>query len=578
MKANTLNYYNSNAQELYHRYNSADMSKVYKILDKHSSAADKVLDIGFGSGRDLLHLKRRGITGWGADASKSFVDLFKKEYPSFESRIFHSSLPSLDLQDEFKGFFNVIYSIATWMHIPKEEHFEAILNIRKYLKPGGKVIISYSTLPRENDPRFFENINPEQLALLFETFGFTLVESSSNGDGLSRDDITWITQVYEYKDVSKKGIYQIESILSQDSKDSSYKFALLRAFSQIASSALNRFATFENGYVFFPISMIVEKWIESYWKLMDTDNFIPQRSSEESSKKLAFRKHLEDTIAVYKKKSINPYHSFYNDYQSGIPKHAAEYPVVRELINSVISTLINGPVKYSGSSFGDQNFFIIGNGAKSYSKAYDSINPKSFLESCTSIGVQQSAYYELYRYGSWIEDSITLRWARYTESLSTQSGSHIASGDIITLLAKDFIIERDTQFARKVYDQYQREHGELKSVWSSSKISRYEVDHLLPYSIYSNNDLWNLLPASKSENLSKSDKLVSVVLLKQQKSIIIPYWEYMRERSVERFEHEVYRSFNIDPISSNWKDNLIQAISQQLEITSSLRGLKRWSI
>jgi len=239
MKSKTLDYYNQNSHELYNRYNSADMSKVYKVLDRYTTGADKVLDIGFGSGRDLLHLKKRGIKCWGVDGSQEFINLFIAENASLKERIFHSVLPALDLQEEFQEFFSVIYSFATWMHISKEEHFEVILNIRKYLKPGGKVILSYSTAPRENDPRFFEDINPEQLALLFETFGFTLLESSHNVDGLARDDITWITQVFEYKDLSQKGIYQIESILSQDSKDSTYKFALLKSFSQIASSPLN---------------------------------------------------------------------------------------------------------------------------------------------------------------------------------------------------------------------------------------------------------------------------------------------------------------------------------------------------
>ena len=580
MKCDTIDYYNKNASRLYERYNSADMRKVHKIIDKHTSSSDKVLDIGFGSGRDLLHLKRRGITGWGIDGSESFVNIFKSEYQSFNDRIFQSILPSLDLDKEFKEFFSVIYSIATWMHLPKEEHFEAILNIKEYLKPGGKVIISYSTTPRDDDPRYFEDINPEKLSLLFETFGFNLLESSTSEDGLDRDDIVWVTQVYQYTDLSKKGIDQIESILSQDSKDSTYKFALLKSFSQIASSPLNRFAEFKDGYVFFPIGMIVEKWIESYWKLMDSDTFIPQRNAEGTSgKKLAFRKTLEDTIKVYTSKNItNPYHTFYNDFQKGISNTAAEYNTVRELVNSIINTVINGPVKYSGSSFDDQSFFVVGSGAKSFSKKNLSINPKSLIECCTTIGVKQSAYHELYRYGSWIEDSITLRWARFTEKLSSNNGSNILSGEIVTLLSKDFVVQRDTQFARKVYDNYKKDYGELKSVWSSNKISTYEVDHVIPYSIYSNNDLWNLLPASKNENRSKSDMLVSTELINKQKNQIITYWEYMKENATDRFEHEVYSSFNLDPISNSWKDKLILAISEQLEITSSIRGLKRWSV
>lgn len=580
MKSTTLDYYNQNASKLYELYNSADMSKVHKIIDKYTSASDKVLDIGFGSGRDLLHLKRRGITGWGVEASKSFIDLFTLDYTSFKDRIFHSILPSLNLADEFKEFFSVIYSIATWMHLPKEEHFEAILNIKKYLKPGGKVIISYSTTPRDDDSRYFEDINPEQLSILFETFGFALLESSSNTDALGRDNIVWITQVFQYADISKKGIDQIESILSQDSKDSTYKFALLKSFAQIASSPLNKFAKFQDGYVFFPISLVVEKWIEYYWKLMDSELFIPQRNAEGTSdKKLAFRSNLEETIKVYRDKNItNPYHAFYNDFQNGIINSREEYTIVRELINAIISTILNGLVKYSGSSFDDQIFFIVGSGAKSFSKKNLSINPKILIENSTTIGVKQSAYHELFRYGSWIEDSITLRWAKFTEKLSMHNGSIIATGDVVTLLSRDYRVQRDTQFARKIYDNYIKDYGELKSIWSSKKISTYEVDHLLPYSIYSNNDLWNLLPVSKQENTSKSDMLVTTELLNKQKSQIITYWEYMKENAHERFEHEVYSSFNLDPLSNNWKDKLILAISEQLEITSSIRGLKRWEV
>ncbi|QOP41471.1 class I SAM-dependent methyltransferase [Sulfurimonas marina] len=580
MKSNTLDYYNKNASNLYERYNSADMTKVHKVLDKHINGSDKVLDIGFGSGRDLLHLKRRGITGWGVDGSKSFINLFTADYQSFKERIFHSVLPSLNLSDEFKEFFSVIYSIATWMHLPKEEHFEAILNIKKYLKPGGKVIISYSITTRENDPRYFEDINQEQLSLLFETFGFSLVETTTSADGLGRNNITWITQVFQYTDISKKGIDQIESILSQDSKDSTYKFALLRSFAQIASSPLNRFASFKEGYVFFPIGMIVEKWIEAYWKLMENTTFIPQRNGEEkSAKKLAFRKTLENAIDTYNTKNKNnSYYSFYNEFQNGIASNTEEYDIVRNLVNTIINTIISGPVKYSGSSFDDQSFFIVGNGAKSFPKKNLSINPKSLIDSCTTIGIKQDAYYELYRYGSWIEDSITLRWARFTENLSKISGSNISSGDIVTLLSKDYEVKRDTQLARKIYDKYKKEHGELRSVWSSDKISSYEVDHVLPYSIYSNNDLWNLLPASKQENNTKSDKLVSSELLHKQKNQIITYWEYVKDNAPDRFEHEIYSSFNLDPISESWKDKLILAVSEQLEITSSIRGLKRWSI
>ena len=578
MKSETLKYYDENFQMLYDRYNSANMDKTHKILDRYISASDRVLDIGFGSGRDLLHLKRRGIVGFGIDGSSSFVELFKTEYPSMKKNVFHSILPSIDLSSEFLSYFSVVFSIATWMHLPKEEHFEAILNIKKYIKSGATLILSYSTEPRENDLRLFEKINSDQLAVLFETFGFSLIETSSNSDGLGREDLIWITQVYKYDIKSNKGIDQIESIISQDSKDTTYKFALLKAFAQIATSPLNRFASFKNGYVYFPIGIIVEKWIALYWKLMDGDKLIPQKKGGEINKKLAFRDKLENTIKYYSqnKNRTNPYHEFLNDYQKGINSNTAEYDLVIELINSVMTTIINGPVKFSGSSFDDTNFFIYGEGSKTLSRKNKQINPRILLDSCITIGIKQNAYHELYRYGSWIDDSISLRWARFSEKISMQSGTNISSGDIITLLTRDFVKDRETAFARKIYDQYREKFGELRSVWNAKKISEYEVDHVLPYSIYSNNDLWNLLPTSKKENNSKSDLIVTKELIQSNKYQMITYWEYMKEQANNRFENEVYKSFYIDPVSNTWKDKLVAAISEQLEITASIRGIKRW--
>jgi len=72
--------------------------------------------------------------------------------------------------------------------------------------------------------------------------------------------------------------------------------------------------------------------------------------------------------------------------------------------------------------------------------------------------------------------------------------------------------------------------------------------------------------------------LVSMDLINKQKNLMISYLEYMKEKALERFEHEVYSSFKIDPVSSSWKDKLVLVISEQLEITSSIRGLKCWDI
>lgn len=62
----------------------------------------------------------------------------------------------------------------------------------------------------------------------------------------------------------------------------------------------------------------------------------------------------------------------------------------------------------------------------------------------------------------------------------------------------------------------------------------YDVDHCLPFSYWPNNDLWNLLPASREENRSKSDRLPSQLRLQAARSFITEWWQQAWHSSSER--------------------------------------------
>ena len=67
----------------------------------------------------------------------------------------------------------------------------------------------FNISPRENDPRFFEKPVPDQVAMPFESFDFGLIESVYTDDGLDRDEIRWVAQVYGHDEVLVKGSDQI---------------------------------------------------------------------------------------------------------------------------------------------------------------------------------------------------------------------------------------------------------------------------------------------------------------------------------------------------------------------------------
>ncbi len=195
----TIKYYNQTAQELIPIYDTAEMSTFYHILLENLIPKSKILDIGFGSGRDLSFLKDKGFEIWGADPSHQFVDHAKKRFSDISNHFFNASLPILNLPDELQHSFDTIILIAVWMHLPKSTYKSSISSLCTFLKPYGKIILSYSSTPRkEKSERYFENIDSKLLQSLFEEHGYTQISKNTNTDGLDDREITWVTEVYSY--------------------------------------------------------------------------------------------------------------------------------------------------------------------------------------------------------------------------------------------------------------------------------------------------------------------------------------------------------------------------------------------
>jgi len=192
MENKTSSYYQNNHKTLIKRYNSATLSSLNQLFTYYIKKDDKVLDIGFGSGRDLQQIKTLGAACWGVDACQGFIDnLGEDSY--FKDRLFCAKLPILGLEMGFK--FDVVVSIAVIMHLTKDEIRAWIEDLKNYLAIGGVVIVSYSTTARTNDERFFEDLDDGVVEQLFRESGFRLAEEVCSSDGLQRD-IEWRSGVY----------------------------------------------------------------------------------------------------------------------------------------------------------------------------------------------------------------------------------------------------------------------------------------------------------------------------------------------------------------------------------------------
>ena len=178
------------------KYDNANMDKLHSLFDKYIKKGDTVLDIGFGSGRDLNMISKITNNIFGIDACDKFIINSNKE--SLKGRIAKSVLPKIDISKfQFNvDEFDVIISIAVIMHLTFREIEQTIQNMKKILKQNGKIIISYSLQREAVDDRFFEILTRDKMTELFNRNGFVEKEYFYNIDNMNRK-IEWVTQVYK---------------------------------------------------------------------------------------------------------------------------------------------------------------------------------------------------------------------------------------------------------------------------------------------------------------------------------------------------------------------------------------------
>jgi len=195
---NTLNFYNSHSAELIKRYDNADMSKLHKLFLQYIKPKATVLDIGFGSGRDLQFLKENNYDIWGIDPSNEFLKNVKTKFSDISNHFIQGEVPFLTDTPPFPIKFNAIIAIAMWMHLKKEQYKNIVNNIVSISANQATIIISYSQGSRSKDQRYFEDVDLEYITQLFNQHNFTLIKITSTQDSLNRDTLTWITIIFKH--------------------------------------------------------------------------------------------------------------------------------------------------------------------------------------------------------------------------------------------------------------------------------------------------------------------------------------------------------------------------------------------
>ena len=130
--------------------------------------------------------------------------------------------------------------------------------------------------------------------------------------------------------------------------------------------------------------------------------------------------------------------------------------------------------------------------------------------------------------------------------------------------------------AREIYRAASIQH----CVWSGRHLTeaKFAVDHVIPYALWGNNDLWNLLPTHPVVNGEKSDKLPTSELLLARRGEVVRNWQLARDAVPEAFDQQAERLLGHSlSRGGGWEDELHARLREAVELTALQRGVERWS-
>lgn len=189
-----MKYYEDNALDYIESTKDADMSELYRFFLKHLKKKEgKILDIGFGSGRDMLYFRSLGFDVYGIDPTKSFSD--------YVSKLGFNNIENIGAQDmNYNNEFIGIWACASLLHIDKKELKEVFEKCANALKEDGVMYCSfkYGDFECIRNGRYFLYLNEASVKEYIIKSGLKVVGSLITNDVRpGREKEKWLNIILE---------------------------------------------------------------------------------------------------------------------------------------------------------------------------------------------------------------------------------------------------------------------------------------------------------------------------------------------------------------------------------------------
>lgn len=371
----------------------------------------------------------------------------------------------------------------------------------------------------------------------------------------------------------------IQKIIEQESKTSTYKFALLRAVIDLISSQ-SPFIEVGEKVVKIPVTLISDKWLFYYWELIG--NGFTQIRGE---RKLAF----EERIL-----SLKSENNFLNYWDFNKELHQNNYSEAhKKLFSSTIkelnNTIIKNPARYLGSSSrnGEYSFFQIEKNEVKKKKVDGFLD---LIENSPKLCFDVAYHYIFKSFGGLISgsNSILLHWIAFmNKKISVQDGSIVneptssyGNDRLLSIMIQEQVAEREVKEIRDFWVARIRLGIPVFCAWSGKRIkevSDLAIDHAVPFSVMFNNDYWNLLPCLSKVNGNKSDKILSTDQIQLAKQRIFDIWNCYKNEPKLSQTFQAHCQISLTGTSAvNDFSNLLDKFTSINGFFIDSRGMESW--
>ncbi len=374
---------------------------------------------------------------------------------------------------------------------------------------------------------------------------------------------------------------KVNTIIERDSTDATYKFALLRGAIEI-SREYSHFREEADDKVRYPLGLLIEKWILYYYPLVASEIFIPQKNGEtfenSNNKQIQFRSRFSLVTTYYERNG--GFSKFFSDYRRGqVPEDI--HDAVLDLCRSLRTTITSMPMKHLGYSFAKSHYSVFEYTSPEIRfPGNEKISRESLIRYFGSYSISRDLDFVFQNFGGFIsgENAVLFRWAQFCKNADKKS--QVSFNDVLTTLTVLPVEERDTWNLIDYYLRRKEDGHPLTCIWSGKPIhgrNTLHIDHLLPFSIWKNNDLWNLFPSLSTVNSAKSDRIPSPDLLESRKEQIFGSWNCMSQLYPGQFTQEIRIDLLGQPWSDHWQDNAFRNLKEKCRYLIEDLGYEEWT-